>query len=231
MPEQQKIEERFRFIGFDVYPSKPSSVFKDTAEEQQYLDKIRRKTKSWSALDRDFSLVNLPSSSRTDKLILSVGSFLLVVSFFLPWFSFKWGENAYSFSALTALLNSGKIFDFIALGGPGAVVLVILIAVFMILTFAAGIVNLLSLFSKTKEPDSYWRKMRKLTKLGYVPILIWLVVLIISVLGFRTPLWDLLGVSQLGEKFGIVNLISLTQAGLWLAFAALVVNSSVVSEI
>lgn len=231
MAEPQKIEERYRYIGFDVYPSKAPRVFKDTAEEQQYLDKIRRKAKSWSALDRDFSLVNLPSYSRTDKLILSVGSFLLVVSFFLPWFSFRWGENVYSFSALTALLNSGKIFDFIALGGSGAVVLVILIAVFMILAFAAGIANLLSLFSKTKEPDRYWKKMRKLTKLGYVPILIWLVVLMISVVGFRTPFWEVAGVSQLGEKFGIVNLISLTHLGLWLAFATLVINSSVVREI
>ncbi len=231
MAQPQKSEERFRYIGFDVYPSKSSSVFKDTAEEQKYLDKIRKRGTSWSALDRDFSLVNVPAFSSADRLILTVFSFLLVLSFFLPWFSFKWGEQTYSFSALTALLNVGKISDFVALGGPGAIALTILSAVFVISSFASGILNLLALFSKTKEPEAYWKKLGRLTRLGYLPILIWVAVLIISLVGFRTPLWDLLGVSQLGEKFGIVNMISLTGAGLWLAFAALVVNSSVIREI
>ncbi len=231
MAQPQKSEERFRYIGFDVYPSKSSSVFKDPAEEQKYLDKIRQKGKSWSALDRDFSLVNVPAFSSTDRLILTVFSFLLVLSFFLPWFSFKWGEQTYSFSALTALLNVSKISDFIALGGSGALALVILSSVFLVLSFASGILNLLALFSKTKEPEAYWKKLGRLARLGYLPILIWVAVLIISLIGFRTPLWDLLGVSQLGEKFGIVNMISLTGAGLWLAFAALVVNSSVIREI
>src|SRR5574341_58026 len=230
MAQQQKKEERFRYIGFDVYPSKPESLIKETDEEQKYFDKIKKKGESWSALDRDFSLVNIPAHSPSDKLILTVFSLLLVLSFFLPWFSYKWGEQIYSFSALTALLNVGKISDFIALGGSGAVSLTILCAVFMILCLAAGIVNLLTLFSKSKGLENYWKKVGRWTKLGYLPIVTWVAVLIISMVGFRTPLWDLLGVSQLGEKFGIVNLISLTGAGLWLAFAALVVSSSVIRE-
>ena len=38
MAEEQKIEERYRYIGFDVYPSKAKKIFKDQAEEQLYLD-------------------------------------------------------------------------------------------------------------------------------------------------------------------------------------------------
>ena len=231
MAEEQKIKERFRYIGFDVYPSKASGVFKDPAEEKLYLDKIRKKEKSLPGFERDFSLVYVPAFTATNKMILTVFSFLLTISFFLPWFSFTRMGTRFSFSALTGLLNLGKISDFIALGGIPAIVVVILTAIFMIFSFVLGVVNLLTVFSKTKDPERYWMRLKKLAKLGYFPILIWSTVLVISIVGFRTPIWDLLGISQLEEKFTIVNLISLTHLGLWLAFAALVVNSSVVSEI
>ena len=45
MAEQQKLEERYRYIGFDVYPAKAERVFKDPAEEKLYLEKIKKREK------------------------------------------------------------------------------------------------------------------------------------------------------------------------------------------
>lgn len=231
MAEQQKLEERYRYIGFDVYPAKAERVFKDPAEEKLYLEKIKKREKSLPGFERDFSLVYVPAFTATDKMILTVFSFLLTISFFLPWFSFTQMENRFNFSALTGLLNLGKISDFIALGGIPAIVVVILTAIFMVLSFVLGIVNLLAVFSKANDPERYWSRLKKFAKLGYFPIFIWLAVLIISIVGFKTPVWDLLGISQLGEKFNLFSLIKLTHMGLWIALASLIVNTSIASEI
>lgn len=230
MPEAHKLDERYRYIGFDVYPAKAERVFKDPAEEQLYLEKVRKKEKSLPGFERDFSLVYVPAFTNTDKVILTVFSFLLTISFFLPWVSLTQTGTKFSFSALTALLNIGKISDFIALGGIPAIVIVVLTAVFMISSLVLGVVNLLAIFSKAKDPERYWMKLKKLAKLGYLPILIWSTVLLISLGGFRTPVWDLLGIAQLGEKFNIFNLIQLSHVGLWMVFASLLVNSSVARE-
>ena len=230
MPQPQKLDERYRYIGFDVYPAKAERVFKDPAEEKLYLEKIKRKEKTLPGFERDFSLVYVPAFTKADKIILTVFSFLLTASFFLPWVSFTQLGTKFSFSALTALLNIGKISDFIALGGIPAIVIVVLTAVFMVSSFALGVVNLLAIFSKAKDPERYWMKFKKLSKMGYFPVLIWSTVLLISMVGFRTPVWDLLGIPQLGEKFNVFNLIQLSHIGLWLAFASLLVNSSVARE-
>ncbi|EQB63775.1 MAG: hypothetical protein RBG1_1C00001G1354 [candidate division Zixibacteria bacterium RBG-1] len=230
MPEPQKLEERYRYIGFDVYPAKAERVFKDPAEEKLYLEKIKKKEKSLPGFERDFSLVYVPAFTRADKIILTVFSFLLTASFFLPWFSFTQMGTKFSFSALTALLNLGKISDFIPLGGIPAIVIVILTAVFMISSFVLGVVNLLTIFSKAKDPERYWIRLKKFIKLGYFPILIWSMVLVISIVSFRTPVWDLLGIAQLGGKFTVFNLIQLSHLGLWMAFASLLVNSSIARE-
>jgi len=230
MPEPQKLDERYRYIGFDVYPAKAERVFKDPAEEKLYLEKIKRKEKTLPGFERDFSLVYVPAFTKADKIILTVFSFLLTASFFLPWVSFTQLGTKFTFSALTALLNIGKISDFIALGGIPAIVIVVLTAVFMVSSFALGVVNLLAIFSKAKDPERYWMKLKKLSKMGYFPVLIWSTVLLISMVGFRTPVWDLLGIPQLGEKFNVFNLIQLSHIGLWLAFASLLVNSSVARE-
>ncbi len=231
MAEEQKIEERFRYIGFDVYPSKAKKIFKDQAEEQLYLDQLKKKKKELQSFERDYSLVYLPSFAQTDKMVLTVFSILLTASFFLPWFSFTWANRSYSFSALTSLLNLTQIGDFLALGGTNALVTVILMALFMILSFLLGLANLLSLFTKAKDQEKYWKRLKKLARIGYLPILIWLAVLIISIVGFNTPIWDLIGVNKLGEKFNIINLIRLSSFGTWLAFGSLVVNSSIAGEI
>lgn len=230
MPEPQKTEERYRYIGFDVYPAKVERVFKDPAEENLYLEKIKQKEKNLPGFERDFSLVYIPAFTGTDKLILTVFSFSLTASFFLPWVSFTQMGTKFSFSALTALLNLGKISDFLALGGIPAIIILILTALFMISSLVLGMVNLLALFSKAREPERYWRKLKRLAKLGYLPVLIWSAVLVISLGGFRTPVWDLLGIPQLGEKFNIFNLIQVSHLGLWLAFASLLINSSVARE-
>ena len=172
MPEQQKLDERYRYIGFDVYPAKAERIFKDQAEEQLYLEKVKNKQKSLPGFERDFSLVYVPAFTKADKIILTVFSFLLTASFFLPWVSFDQPGTKFSFSALTALLNIGRISDFIALGGIPAIVIVILTAVFMISSFVLGVVNLLALFSKAKDPERHWMKLKKLARLGYFPILI-----------------------------------------------------------
>lgn len=230
MPEQQKLDERYRYIGFDVYPAKAERVFKDPAEEQLYLEKVKKKEKSLPGFERDFSLVYVPAFTRSDKIILTVFSFLLTIGFFLPWVSFTRMGTKLSFSGLTALLNIGKISDFIALGGIPAIVIVILTAVFMVSSFVLGVVNLLAIFSKAKDPERYWMRLKKFAKLGYFPILIWSTVLVLSIVGFRTPVWDLLGIAQLGEKFTVFNLIQVSHVGLWMAFASLLVISSVARE-
>jgi hypothetical protein len=79
-------EQRFKFIGFDVFPGKPKDLFKSTAEKEKLVDSVRERRKKGDTLRDDCTLLEERISS-SDRLILTVASIIIFASLFLPWFS------------------------------------------------------------------------------------------------------------------------------------------------
>jgi hypothetical protein len=79
-------EQRFKFIGFDVFPGKPKDLFKSTAEKEKLVDSVKERRDKGDTLREDCTLLE-ERVSTTDRLILTIASIIVFASLFLPWFS------------------------------------------------------------------------------------------------------------------------------------------------
>ena len=80
-------DERFRYIGFEAFSGPPKGdLFKNEAEQEQYVKRIREKLER-RELIREDSLLLEERVSGLERVILLLASLLVVGSLFLPWFS------------------------------------------------------------------------------------------------------------------------------------------------
>lgn len=78
--------DRFRYIGFDVFPGKPKDLFKSDAEKEKYEKLIEEKRAKGDVLREQCTLLENRISG-LDRLVLTVASIVIVLSLFLPWYS------------------------------------------------------------------------------------------------------------------------------------------------
>ncbi|MEW5995305.1 MAG: hypothetical protein AB1744_13065, partial [Candidatus Zixiibacteriota bacterium] len=78
--------ERFRYIGFEVYPGKPKDLFKSEDEKKQLVEKVVAKRSQGEIIREDCKLLE-ERVGIVDRIALTVASLVIVVSLFLPWYS------------------------------------------------------------------------------------------------------------------------------------------------
>jgi hypothetical protein len=154
--------------------------------------------------------------SRADKVILTITSILLVVSLFLPWFSVK-GLGSLFFFGIGKLPATGVLFGLFT----GLMILIVLSSA------AAGIISLLAIYRKEASQESYLENLKKKLKLNYLPLILWVVAIILSVIGMNTASPD----SPLGSSFNIINLFTASSIGLWLNLPSLIINCVKISDL
>ncbi len=79
-------DERFRYIGFDVYPGKPKDLFESEAEKLKYVKAIKER-RAKGELTREHCTLFEERISLSDRLIMTVAAVLILVSLFIPWYS------------------------------------------------------------------------------------------------------------------------------------------------
>jgi len=214
--ERVSDEDRFKYIGFEIYPGKTRKFWENEEEKKNYLEEIKRKKSSSSLLEREHSIIKMILFSKTDKVILTIASIFMVLSVFLPWFSIK-GIGLLFFFQISKLQAGGVLFG--------------LFMVLMILTIlssaAAGVINLGVLYKKEKDPEYYLINLKKKLKLNYIPLILWAVVIFISVIGMNTSSPN----SSAGGSFNIVDLFTQSSVGLWLSLPSLIINCVKISDL
>ena len=65
-------KDRFRYIGFEVFPGKPKDLFKSDAEREKLID-IRRKKRESGDLIRDDCTLFDDRVSLVDRVVLTLG--------------------------------------------------------------------------------------------------------------------------------------------------------------
>jgi hypothetical protein len=231
--EEDKISEdlRFKYIGLEIFPKKVKDFWKDEEEKRKYLEKIKEEKSQATLLDRDYSLVKVSVFSKTDKIVLSITSFLLAISLFIPWFSVR-GENLHSsYIGLGVIFKSGTLFGYASSSGFGAVMFLILLLLTILFSCAAGILNLLSLFKKYDELEGYLANLKKTLKLNLIPLALWVVLILISMIGMPTPFAKSLGVKGLGDSFNVLSFFALSSYGMWFSLACLIINCVKISDL
>jgi hypothetical protein len=214
--EKVSDEDRYKYIGFEIYPGETRKFWENEEEKKNYIEEIQRKKSSSSLLEREHSLIKMTLFSKTDKVVLTIASIFMALCLFLPWFSVK-GTGLLFFFQIGKLPAGGVLFG--------------LFMVLMILTIlssaAAGVINLGALYKKEKDPESYLANLKKKLKLNYLPLILWAVVLFISVIGMNSTSPG----SSAGGSFNIINLFTQSSVGLWLSLPSLIINCVKISDL
>ncbi len=223
-------ETRFKYIGFDVYPSKPKEFWKSKEEKERYLARARQK--GVGALgEGEHSLVSAVVFSRVDRAVLTVASLLLTVGLVLPWFSVT-GEY-YNFKVIGVGYFSklGDLFGYAALGGPLFSVFAILVGLVIISSFVAGVLSLVGLYKKQPDNEKYLASLKRMLRLNLIPLVLWVALIVISTIGFSTPFADALKINGFGDGFTVVNFFMLSSYGMWLSLPSVIINCVKISDL
>ncbi|MCK5125138.1 MAG: hypothetical protein KAR42_02685 [candidate division Zixibacteria bacterium] len=82
-----KSDERFKYIGFDVFPGKAGNIFKSDEEHKSLVKKVMASFGHSEGEVRERCTLLEERVSGFEKSFLAAAAVLLVVSLFLPWFS------------------------------------------------------------------------------------------------------------------------------------------------
>jgi hypothetical protein len=231
--KEKKLTEdlRFKYIGFEIFPEKAKSFWRSEEEKKEYLEKVKEEGPQAGLLEREHSLVKVSVFSKIDKMVLSFTSFLLAISLFIPWFSAR-GENVNSsFIGLGVIFKLGTLFGYASSSGFGALLSVVLLLFIILFSCAAGILNLLAIFKKYKEQESYLVNLKKTLKLNLIPLALWVILIIISMIGMPTPFAKSMGIKGLGDSFNVISLFALSSYGMWFSLTCLIINCVKISDL
>jgi hypothetical protein len=222
---------RYKYIGFDIFPKKATGFWKDEEEKKKHLEKIKEEKSQGALLARDHSLVKVSVFSKTDKVVLSIASSLLFISLFVPWFSVR-GENLRAtYTGLGFIFKLGPLFGYAPLGGFLVSLFLILLLLTILSSFGAGLLNLVSIYKKPNDQERYFSSLKRTLKLGLIPLSLWVILLIVSVVGMPTPFAGVLGVEGWGDSFNLLNFLALSSFGIWLCLPCLIINSVKISDL
>lgn len=231
--KEDKIPEdlRYKYIGFDIFPKRAKDFWKDEEEKRKHLEKVKEEGSQATLLDRDHSLVRVSVFSKTDKIVLSIASFLLAISLFIPWFSLQ-GENLHStYTGLGFIFKLGMLFGYAPLGGFLLSLFLVLLLLTILSSFGVGVLNLVSIYKKHNDLESYLTKLKKTLKLNLIPLSLWVILIIIAIIGMPTPFAGALGVKGLGDGFNVINLFALSSYGIWLCLPCLIINCVKINDL
>lgn len=79
-------KQRFRYIGFEVYPGTPKDLFKNDEERKKYVDRVLEREKKGETLRENNTLVE-ERVSILERMVLAVACLIVLGSLFLPWYS------------------------------------------------------------------------------------------------------------------------------------------------
>jgi hypothetical protein len=217
-------ETRYRYIGFDVYPKKSKEFWKGEQEKKNYLEEVKKRGMGSALSESGHSLVRAVTFTKVDRLVLTVTSLLLTISFFLPWFSVGGEYFATQVLGFGFFLRLGTLFGYAPLSGPLSSAFIIILGLTIVTSFLAGLLTLLGMYKKHSSPEIQLAVLKKRLKLNLIPVTLWAALIVISSIGFATPFADAFRIDGLGDGFTVVNFFMLSSYGLWFSLPSVIIN-------
>jgi len=84
---QDPMEERYKYIGFGVFPGKAGDMFKSESERQSWVEKVRAKLARSEGEVRDKCTLIESRVSSVEKIFLTLAAVVMIAGLFIPWFS------------------------------------------------------------------------------------------------------------------------------------------------
>jgi hypothetical protein len=212
----------FKYLGFDVHPGQIGEFWTSEDEKQRYLQGVKDRGGQTSVLDREQALLNIKLMNPVDKIISTIGSIILIISFFLPAYSFDLQGTHVSGIALLFFVNLPVAGGYASWGGPVIMLSLFLYALILLACPMAGVLNLIGLYNK-KQGDDYFDTLKKYHRYSYIPMGLFVLLFIVLVIGAPQPFGSL-GVDAFGESFNIAAIFNMAGLGFWVNIAGLAIG-------
>lgn len=212
-----KPEDRYRYIGFGVFPGKPDRFWQSDAEAKQYAEKVRAEIGE-SILHRDFSLLETETMSVADRWIITLSSALMFLTVALPWVAYRTatgGDFSLSWPAALSTLfgNLGTAFS----SGIGVGLSAVLGLAVMLAAPILGIWTIAMVWRRAKSKELYYNGLRLPLKLSYITFYAALGVVVLSFFGGNIPGFESWGLIDPPERYGTGALFSILSFGPYVA--------------
>lgn len=229
MAEEKQVNpnERYRYIGFEVFSDKPQSFWKNDEERKSFIQQFKAELGS---IYRN-SVVYASVISRVDRIFITVASVMMILAPFLPWFRVKTLYGSESFLGITGLFSMGGFWFYVSkMGGMVVPLSIYLLALLSFLSLALGVWTLLTVYGKAPSEEIYLAKLKKILRLNMIPLAVFLVIILLGLVGQRIPFGPYLGIQDLGGHYSIVTLIQFSSVGLWMSFFGFMLNVNKAKE-
>lgn len=218
-----KTEDRFRYIGFQVFPKKVDQFWKSEAEAQQFAAKVKTGLGE-SVLYRESSLLEQEAMGKIDRWVLSAAGLIMVLTVALPWVGYRTSAGTdfsmYWPGALGALLGGlGTAFSAgLAVGLSALLALVVMLGAPVL-----GAWTLAMVWRKARTPEQYLIGLRMPLKLSYYVFFAGVLIFLFSLIGGHIPGFESWGLIEGPEKYNTAALFMVLSLGGYLAVAGALV--------
>lgn len=212
-----KPEDRYRYIGFQVFPEKTETFWKSDAEAQQFATKVRAGVGE-SVLHREFSLLETATMGKADKWVLTLSSAVMLLTVALPWVAYRTmaaTDFSLSWPSAVGLLMGSFGTAFSAGIGVGLSALMGLIVILGAPILGAW--TLAMVWKKAKSAEAYYLGLRLPLKLSYLIFFAGLTGIAFSFFGGQLAGFESWGLIDPPEAYGISALFRVLSFGPYVA--------------
>ncbi len=231
MAEQKQIDpadERYRYIGFEVFGSKTDPFWRNEDERKSYIAGLKEQIGS---VYRN-SVVYSNVVSKVDRIFIIIASAMMIIAPFLTWMKATTLYGPASFNGLLGVLNMGGFWFYVQkMDGWVIPLTVYLMAAMAVISLILGVLVLLTLFRKAPSEDVYVQKLKSVLRLNAIPFGIFLLIVLLSLIGQRIPFGQYLGINEIDSRYSVVTLVQLSSAGFWLSVFGFILNFNKSKEI
>ena len=219
--KQVSPDERFRYIGFEVFGDKPRGFWQNDEDRKTHIQRVKEELGS---IYRN-SVVYSSVISGVDRIFITVASILMILAPFLPWMRVKTLYGTVSFLGVTGIFGLGGFWFYVSkMGGMVVPLTIYLLALLTYLSLAFGVWTLLTVYSKAPTQEIYLAKLKKVLRLNMIPLAVFLLIVVLGFFGQRIPFGQYLGIQDLSGHYSIVTLVQFSSVGLWMSFFGFMLN-------
>lgn len=241
-------DERFRYVGFDVYPGKIGNLFKSDDERKSLIAKVMATFNKSEGEVRDRCTLLEERVSKGEKMFMTVIAVLMIVSLVIPWFSGYYeivntkqvpiesaevdsiGTKPVEMTTVTTVTHDNRSVSGLGAlgylgqafsGGFGLMLSGLLMLLYFLSCPILAVFNLYILHKvKKPTPDAYALYLKRMLRYNWIPVLLWLAMFLLAFLGSSYG-FDTKGmVKQVGQSYGIAAFVGLSSFGIYLSLAA-----------
>lgn len=231
MAEQKQLdpgEERYRYIGFEVFGSKTDPFWRNEDERKSYVEGMKQQIGS---IYRN-SVVYSSVVTKTDRIFIIVASVMMIIAPFLTWMKAHTLYGPASFGGITGIFGMGGFWFYVEkVGGWVIPVTVYLTFAMALMSLVIGVMVMLALFRKAPSEDVYVQKLKGVLRLNAIPFIVFLLIIVISLFGQRIPFGQYLGIEEIDSRYSVVTLVQLSSIGFWMSVFGFILNFNKSKEI